>query len=55
MPTESEQRGVFDIAVVLLVLTVRLAYVNHRFVGLQMIMGIMTIAPLGLKNLGLGQ
>ena len=51
----------FDIAVVLLVLTALLAYVNHRFVGLPMTIGVMAIALvlsivlIGLDKFGLGQ
>lgn len=51
----------FDIAVVLLVLTALLAYANHRFIGLPGTIGVMAIALIlsfaliGLDKLGLGQ
>ncbi len=51
----------FDIAIVLLVLTALLAYANHRFVGLPTTIGVMAIALIlsfaliGLDKLGLGQ
>ncbi len=51
----------FDIAVVFLVLTALLAYVNHRFVGLPTTIGVMAIALIlsfaliGLDKLGFGQ
>lgn len=52
--------GMFDIAVVCLVLTAVLAYVNHRFVGLPTTIGVMAIALLlslgliALDRLGFG-
>lgn len=51
----------FDIAVVFLVLTALLAYVNHRFIGLPTTIGVMAIALIlsfaliGLDKLGFGQ
>lgn len=50
----------FDIAVVFLVLTALLAYVNHRFIGLPTTIGVMVIALvlslalIGLDKLGFG-
>ncbi len=51
----------FDIAVVFLVVTALLAYLNHRFVGLPTTIGVMTIALIlsfvliGLDKLGFSQ
>ena len=51
----------FDVAVVFLVLTALLAYVNHRFIGLPTTIGVMAIALIlsfaliGLDKLGFGQ
>ena len=51
----------FDIAVVFLVVTALLAYVNHRFIGLPTTIGVMAIALIlsfaliGLDKVGFGQ
>lgn len=56
-----QKQPMFDIAIVLLVLTALLAYANHRFVGLPTTIGVMAIALIlsfaliGLDKLGLGQ
>jgi monovalent cation:H+ antiporter, CPA1 family len=51
---------VFDVAVIFLVVTSLLAYLNHRFIGLPTTIGVMTIALvlslalIGLDRLGFG-
>ena len=50
----------FDVAVIFLVVTSLLAYLNHRFIGLPTTIGVMTIALvlslalIGLDRLGFG-